>query len=118
MGDMRVDAPLDRLSIDVLGPLSKTSRGNQTSLLWQMLSQNGLRYMQFLTKLLKTCAHKILNEFNGRSGCPIDLHSDQGRNFEGNIFKQLRKLLEIRKIRLLHDTHRRMDKSSVSIEPL
>ena len=38
-------------------------------------------------------------EFMGRFGCPLELHSDQGRNFESNIFRELCKLLEIRKTR-------------------
>ena len=34
----------------------------------------------------ETCAAKILDEYIGRFGCPLSLHSDQGSNFESNIF--------------------------------
>ena len=47
----------------------------------------------------KTCAEKILNEVIARFGCPHDLHSDQGRNYESQIFAELCRLLEIRKTR-------------------
>ncbi|XP_064620321.1 uncharacterized protein LOC135483366 [Lineus longissimus] len=46
-----------------------------------------------------TTANLILNEVIARFGTPIDIHSDQGRNYESNIFKELCRLLEIRKTR-------------------
>jgi hypothetical protein len=46
-----------------------------------------------------TCADKILNEVIARFGCPLDIHSDQGRNYESHLFAELCKLLEIRKTR-------------------
>ncbi len=38
---------------------------------------------------------KGLNKFISRFGCPLDLHSDQGRNYESRLFTNLCKLLEI-----------------------
>ena len=32
----------------------------------------------------ETCAAKILDEYIGRFGCPLSLHSDQGSNFESD----------------------------------
>ena len=45
------------------------------------------------------CAQKILNEFISRWGCPLSVHSDQGRTYESQVFKQLCRMLEIRKTR-------------------
>ena len=42
---------------------------------------------------------KDFNEVVSRYGCPLDLHSDQGRNYESDIFKEMCDLLEIRKTR-------------------
>lgn len=47
----------------------------------------------------ETCAAKILDEYIGRFGCPLSLHSDQGSNFESDIFRQLCQLMGIRKTR-------------------
>ena len=47
----------------------------------------------------QTCARVILNEVICRYGCPLSLHSDQGQNYESNIFKELCDLLDIREIR-------------------
>ena len=46
-----------------------------------------------------TCATKILTEVISRYGCPLDIHTDQGSNYESNIFTELCKLLEVRKTR-------------------
>jgi len=47
----------------------------------------------------ETCARVLINEVICRWGCPLDLHSDQGQNFQSEIFKELCRLLEIRKTR-------------------
>ncbi len=43
--------------------------------------------------------HLILNEVIARFGCPYDIHSDQGRNYESHLFRELCRLLEVRKTR-------------------
>ena len=47
----------------------------------------------------KTTATVLFKEFIEHFGFPVRLHSDQGRNFEGNIIKELCKLANIRKSR-------------------
>ena len=44
-------------------------------------------------------ARTLVSEFIGRFGCPLELHSDQPRNFESRIFKQMCDLLKIVKAR-------------------
>ncbi|VDI61792.1 COMPASS component SPP1 [Mytilus galloprovincialis] len=40
-------------------------------------------------------AKAAVNEFFTRFGCPFSIHSDQGRNFESNLFKSVCKTLQI-----------------------
>ena len=46
-----------------------------------------------------TVARVFLNEFVSRHGVPYVLHTDQGSNFELNLFKELCKLLNIKMTR-------------------
>ena len=99
LGSMPVGAPLDRLSTDILGPLPETPRGNRFIL---VVSDHFSKWIEIFAVpdfTAKTCAEKILNEVIARFGCPYDLHTDQGRNFESEIFSELCRMLEIRKTR-------------------
>ena len=44
-------------------------------------------------------ARTLVSEFIGRFRCPLELHSDQGRNFESRMFKEVCDLLNIVKTR-------------------
>ncbi|VDH92566.1 Hypothetical predicted protein [Mytilus galloprovincialis] len=46
-----------------------------------------------------TCANIILNDVICRFGFPLAIHSDQGRNYESDIFQELCSILDIRKTR-------------------
>ncbi|CAC5415765.1 unnamed protein product [Mytilus coruscus] len=65
LGQYLVGEPMERIAIDILGPLPLPKRQNQESL---------------------TIARTILNEFICRFGSPLQLHSDQGRSFEAKLF--------------------------------
>ena len=46
-----------------------------------------------------TVTEALVNEVVCRFGVPLELHSDQGRNFESAVFSEMRNLLGIRKTR-------------------
>src|SRR5436190_18615568 len=46
-----------------------------------------------------TIAEEIIKQWISRFGTPLELHSDQGRNFEFNLFQKICHLLDIRKTR-------------------
>ena len=48
----------------------------------------------------EVCATKLLNEYIARWGCPLSFHSDQGSAFESKIYRELCRMLEIRKTRI------------------
>ena len=49
--------------------------------------------------MAEVCASSVLNEFISRWGCPLTMHSDQGRTYESKVFKELCRMLEICKSR-------------------
>ena len=99
MGDMRLGAPMDRLSVDILGPLPLSRRGNKYILVVTDAFTKWVEIFPVPDQSAETCAKCIVNEVICRLGCSIDLHSDQGRNFESDLVKNLCKLLGIRKTR-------------------
>ena len=99
LGRLTAGAPGDCVATDYLGPLPVTDRGNRYILL---LTDHFTKYVEIIPvpdMTAEVCAQKILNEFISRWGCPLSVHSDQGRTYESAVFKQLCRMLEIRKTR-------------------
>ena len=99
LGNMKVSAPLDRLSTDILGPLPTTIRGNKYILTVTDHFTNWVEVMPIADQTAVTVARAIYNAVISRLGCPATIHSDQGRNYESSIFHELCKLLQIKKTR-------------------
>ena len=99
MGSLRSGAPLDCVATDYLGPFPVTDRGNRYILL---LTDHFSKYVEIIAvpdMTAEVCASSVLNEFISRWGCPLTIHSDQGRTYESKVFKELCRMLEIRKSR-------------------
>jgi len=95
----RVGAPLERVAIDVLGPLTETNEGNVYIL---VVGDYWTRWMEAYAipdQCVETVAAKLVEEFICRFGVPKELHSDQGRNFESRVFQEVCRILEIEKTR-------------------
>lgn len=90
---------MDIIATDYLGPFPQTSQGNRYIL---VLTDHFSKYVEILAvpdQTAETCASRILNDFIARWGCPLSILSDQGRNYESSVFRELCKILEIKKIR-------------------
>jgi len=70
-------------------------QNGETNTFW--LSQITLPNERFpMTNMkAKTVARILVNEIVSRFGVPEKVHSDQGRQFEGNVFKGMCELLQI-----------------------
>lgn len=99
LGAMPVGAPLDRNATDLLGSLPETPKGNKYILTVTDYFTKWVEIFPVPDQTAFTCAQIILNEVICRLGCPLAIHSDQGRKFESKMFKQLCEILEIRKTR-------------------
>jgi transposase InsO family protein len=99
LGDMRVGAPLDRISVDLVGPLPETPRGNRHILVITDHFSKWAEAYPVKDQTALTCADVICKEFITKFGCPLYIHTDQGRCFEAELFQEICKLLEIQKTR-------------------
>ena len=84
------------VAVDILGPLPESDGGNSYILV------AGTRWMEAYAipnQEAKTVADKLVNELFCHFSSPEQLHSDQGRQFESELLKEVCKLLNIHKTR-------------------
>ena len=94
-----VGCPLERVAIDILGPLPKTKRGNTYVIVVGDYFTKWTEAFAIPDQEAATVARVLVEEFICRFGVPRQLHSDKDSNFESQLFQQTCKLLEIDKTR-------------------
>ena len=95
----QVGQPMERMAFDILGPLPLTERRNRYIVVIGDYYTKWIEAFAIPNQEAKTVAKIFLDEFVCRFGAPTYLHTDQGRNFESTIFKELCLLLGIKKTR-------------------
>ena len=91
--------PFERVAMDIVGPLPRTSRGNRYTLTVVDHFAKHAEAYPLADQEDPTVARAFLYEFVSRYGVPYLIHTDQGTNFESNLFKEICKLLRISKTR-------------------
>ena len=96
--DWRVSYPFHHVGLDFLGPLP-SSNGNQYILLIGDHFTKWYEAIPLPDQKASTTADALIEHWICRFGCPYNIHTDQGRNFESELFQQLMRKLEIEKTR-------------------
>lgn len=94
-----VGAPFERVAIDLLGPLPTTERGNRYILVLMDYFTKWPEAAAIPNQTAETVAEALVEHVFTRFGAPLQLHSDQGRNFESNVFREVMRLFAIDKTR-------------------
>ncbi|VDI58074.1 Hypothetical predicted protein [Mytilus galloprovincialis] len=99
MKQYNVGAPMERVALDIIGPLPISYKNNKYALI----------VTDYFTKWVEGFPHarygnyyivdNLVNHFFCRFGIPCQMHSDQGRQFESGLFKELCAKLKIDKTR-------------------
>ena len=92
-------APMERVAVDILGPFPVSKNGNRYILVICDYFTKWLDAIAVPNQEAATIADKFVKEFVCKFGVPLQLHSDQGANFESLLFKEVCKLLGIEKTR-------------------
>ena len=90
---------MERIAIDVLGPLPTTEGGNKYILIIADYFTKWVEAFPLPNQEARTVADKLVNEVVCRFGIPLIIHTDQGRNFESALFAEICQLLDIKKTR-------------------
>ena len=87
------------VGIDIMGPLNPSYAGNQYIIVVSCYYTKWVEAFAVPNHTAATVADELVHEVFLRLGFPIQIHSDQGREFESQFFHQLCKLLDIEKSR-------------------
>ena len=92
-------APMERVHLNFLGPLPRTARGNEYVLVMVDQFTNWVECVPLPSQTAEVTATAAVNEFFSRFGCPFQIFTDQGRNFESKLFRAVCELLQVHKAR-------------------
>jgi len=93
------DAPLHIVTIEILSGLPTTADGMKYILLVTDYFTKWVSAFLLPDAKVSTCMRVLYDGFFSIFGLPCQLHSDQGKNFEGKLFKELCDLTGIWKTR-------------------
>lgn len=94
-----VGAPFERIGIDVLGPLPKSDSGNRFITIVMDYFTKWPEGFATPDQTAETVANGLVENVISRFGVPYQIHSDQGRNFESNVFRAVLDRLGVEKTR-------------------
>jgi len=92
-------APMDLVAVDVLSGLPVTADGSKCLLVAVDYFTKWVEAYPLPDEEAATCMRVLFDQFFARFGLPLQLHSDQGRNFELRLVAELTNLTGIRKTR-------------------
>ena len=91
--------PLQIVAVDILGPLPVTAQGNKYVLVACDCFTRWVEVYAIQNQEALTVAKMLVDEMFCRFSPPEQLHSDQGRQFEADLLKEVCTLLQIHKTR-------------------
>lgn len=94
-----VGAPFERIALDILGPLPLTKQGHKYLLVIGDFFSKWLDAIPLKNQEATTVPKKLEERIVSIFGVPLSIHSDQGSNFESDVFREFCKLLGITKTR-------------------
>ena len=99
LGSYHAGAPMEKVHIDMLGPLPESQQGNKYVLLLVDQFTKWVEIHAVPDQSAERIAKVVVDQFFSRFGSPFQIHSDQGRNFDGNVFKAMCHLYRVTKTR-------------------
>ena len=97
MEKVRSGYHMERIAVDILGELPETERGNRYNLVIGDYFTKWIEIRAMINTEAKTIASVLINHVISRFGFPRIIHSEQGRQFECQLFSEMCSLLQIEK---------------------
>ena len=84
-----VGAPMERVALDIIGPLPISFKGNKYALIVSDYFTKWVEGYPMPDIETTTIVENFVSNFVCRFGVPLQIHTDQGRQFESGLFKEL-----------------------------
>jgi len=91
--------PLERIAMDIMGPLPETPRGNRYIIVIGDYFTKWKEAYPLPNMEALSIAKVLVSEFICRFGVPDSIHTDQGKNFEAKVIQEICHLLGVTKTR-------------------
>jgi hypothetical protein len=91
--------PMERIHLDILGPLAVTPRHNKYVLVMVDQFTKWVELEALPDQTADTVARAFVESFICRMGCALNVFTDQGKNFESQLFYEVCNLLQMAKSR-------------------
>ncbi|MCG7866651.1 MAG: DDE-type integrase/transposase/recombinase [Candidatus Thiodiazotropha taylori] len=95
----QVGEPMEKIALDVLGPLPVSQAGNRYTLVLMDCFTKWTECYAMTNQEAATIVKILVNEFICRFGTPLQILSDQGSNFQAKLFTDVCHFLKIDKVR-------------------
>ena len=99
MMQYHVGAPMERVALDIVGPFPISNHGNKYILVVTDYFTRWVEGYPMANAETTTIVDLFITNFICRFGVPRQIHTDQGRQFESGLFKELCRKLSIDKTR-------------------
>ena len=99
LGQHHSGVPFERIHMDILGPLPVSKLGNKYILVIIDQFTKWIECYPLSNQYAETIAKALMDSTISRFGCPLEIHTDQGKNVDGNLIRHLCDRLEISKTR-------------------
>jgi transposase InsO family protein len=99
MVDCHNGVTMERVAVDILGPLTETDNGNRFIIVIADYWTKWTEAYPVRDHTAPTVAKVLVDQFFSKFGIPLILHSDQGREFESKLFQETCELLGVDKTR-------------------
>ncbi|VDI66139.1 Hypothetical predicted protein [Mytilus galloprovincialis] len=86
LGQCHAGAPMERVHMDMLGLLVESYSNNKYVLAIIDQFTKWIEFVPLPNQNAETIAKAAVNDFFSKFGCALQIHTDQGRNFDSNLF--------------------------------
>lgn len=92
-------APFNRVGLDILGPFPRSTLNNRYVLVLMDYFTKWPEAIPVPNQTAETVAEALVANVFSRFGTPGEIHTDQGRNFESRLFKEVLSRLGVKRTR-------------------